>query len=786
MNFRRNSSLFASRQGGFVLVIALSLMAFVVLLIISMVSHSLWLGVWKTQNPNSTQDELVGIAYSTGADSVFGKTADESSSMISSSMGINRYQPLDFPSFNTSYPLYPQLYSDVEIGNDTAAGKRVRSEPAEAVAAAYAYMHPQSPHRDDPAFLARLKVLLTAVFDRWDANASEADLRDIGYTFHIPYAYALLKHHRPGDLTEDEIREWDAALVRMADHNLSHNPLLYYDSILAQLWLNGDFRLALGIYFAGIATGNLTYETKAQRAIDQVMAKAVIGDGGTSYVGFNNEVSTYHNASIGDMVWWWILTGSPEMKAALDQTIPYVPLSVEPAGFQEQSTAISYKHMYNGIRGRYAALLKAYLYGDRYNYYFGKDLENSPSNEYKIPLAAVYSGPMTALTPPTGFILHDRAIMGPRGRWPDWAFVATARDPQTSGPEHPDQGYQGRQGGKNTFVGAMALGPWANNTPLRAALDGVCPEFKNKTGVSADWARSIVDDGIYRFLSQDEKSSTITRDTFGSLATSYRLSTRLSSNATASWGAGTSWIGEQVWLLTKDRVVGLVQIHTEADASVYGLDMRIVLAGGRKNILGKYYDLVENETNNYTFGDLHVRIGENTFDGRHSVQRIGMQMNVGDDYAAILRLHDIDDQGDDTLIHYPAGTRRWAVIECIREGRSFASSVSNVMEDDENVAVLEIHEPSRSFLLIQNLTASAQTYTGSFGGVGPGTPATLHRNWTDSVDVITPEPGNPIAIDIDLPPYSHAIVVSGADAANHSENQNHYEDIFLEAATPGI
>jgi hypothetical protein len=678
-----------------------------------------------------------------------------------------------FPTLSTNYPLYAQLYSDVQIGNSIAAGAGGGKEGAETLSAAYAYLHPQSPHRYDPDYLARLKVLLDANFHSTSGNA----LSGIAYCFQSAYAYMLLKHHRPADLTAAEIADWEAALVRFCDYNLSQNTLLYDDHILANLWLNGDIRIAKAIYFAGIALSNTTYQAKAQQAIDLVMTQAVAGDGATHYVGFNNEVSTYRDVSINSMLWWWVITGSPEMKAALDQTIPYVPLSVEPSGFQEQSTAISYKHMYNGLRGRQAALATAYLYGDRYNYYFGQDVESRLDADYAVLLASLYRGSMAPLTPPTDFILYDRAIMGPRGRWADWAFVATGRNPQTAGPEHDDQGYAGHHGGKNTFIGAMALGSWANNTSLKAALDGVCPEFKNKAGVTGDWARST--DGVYRFLSQDENTSTITRDTFATLATDYRLSERVSSPATPEWGAGTDWFGEQAWLMTEDRVVGLVQIHSEAAADIYGINIRIVLSGGRVPIIGAYHDVVEVASNEYDFGELSLRIGENNFGGIQTVQRVGMQNGAGDEYGAILRLHDSADRADDTLINYPAGTRRWAVVECIRNGRSFASYVNNVTEGDHNVAVLEVREADRRFRLIQNLTASARTCTGDFWGVS-GAAATLHKSWTNTVDVVTPVPGNAIAINVDLPPYGHVVVVSGSDSEYHSSNQNHYEDVFPE------
>jgi hypothetical protein len=680
----------------------------------------------------------------------------------------------DFPPLNTSYPLYSQLYSQVDVGNPVATG--AYSEHEEPIYAVYAYLHPQSPYRYNAAYLARLKVLLAAQFSQWAGG----QLDDDWSSFQCAYAYMLLKHHRPSDLTASEIASYETGLVNFCNDRLK-NKLLYDDNILASLWLNGDIRIALAIHFAGVALNNTTYQTKAKQVLDEVMPQAVVGDGATHYVGFHNEVATYRSVSVAYMLWWYIISGSPEMKSALDKMIPYVPLSVEPGGFQEQSTAIAYKHYYNGLRGRMAALAAAYMSGDPYNYYFGQQLESKMTMEYALQLAALYRGPMTPLTPPTNFIVYDRAIMGPRGRWDDWAFVATGRNVQTPEPDHVDQGYESYMCGKNTFVGAMALGAWTNNSALRAALDGVCPEFKEKTGTTTDWARST--DGIYRFLSQDENTTTMARDTFGTLATAYRLSTRVSSVATPSWGAGTDWLGEQLWLMTEDRVVGLVQIHSEAADWVYGLDTRIVLTGGRAPILGAYHEVVEVASNQYDFGELSLRIGENNFGGTKTIKRIGVVDSAVDNYTALLRLHDSADAGNDTQIYYPAGTRRWAVIECIRDGRSFADSVNNVLEGDNNVADLEVRETDRRFRLIQNMTSSSRTYNTSFWGID-GATATLHRSWTNTVDVVTPQPGNAIDINVNLPAYSHVVVISGSDSGNHSTNQMYYDDIFTETVYP--
>jgi hypothetical protein len=83
------------------------------------------------------------------------------------------------------------------------------------------------------------------------------------------------------------------------------------------------------------------------------------------------------------------------------------------------------------------------------------------------------------------------------------------------------------------FVGAYALGPVANNTSLKGALDSVLVEFKREPGVETDVSRGV----HYRFLAQDEQTRVITRKNFGTISTAYRLSSRTSSAATPNWDA---------------------------------------------------------------------------------------------------------------------------------------------------------------------------------------------------------------------------------------------------------
>ncbi|MEM0966331.1 MAG: carbohydrate-binding protein [Verrucomicrobiota bacterium] len=685
----------------------------------------------------------------------------------------------DLLSLDSNYPKYGDLYSDVKVGDTTIPTKWNLSN--ETISAVYAYLHEDSPYRYNSDYLNRLKLLLDARFDQYSSGSG---LGDMSGSFQACYAYMLLKHHRPGDITASEIAEWEAAMVAFSDDQLADLPHLYDDYLISNQWLNGDIRMAMGVYFAGVAINNTTYQNKAADAIDLYLTKCISGDGAVHKSGFQNEAPGYRNWNVNWMIWWWKITGSPEAKAFLDKTIPWVPLSVEPSGFAMQTTANAVKHMYNKGFGQESALALGYIYGDGYNYSIGQVAENNFSSEMSVLLAAVYDSSVSALTPPSEFILYDRAVMGPRIRTADWACIGTARSPQTSAPEHPDRGFEGRQCGKNTFVGAAALGTWANGTSLKAALDGVAVEFKTKPGVTNDWARSNYDGGMYRFLAQDEENATITRDNFGSISTSYRLSERVTGGSTPTWGAGTDWLGEQVWLLTKERLVGIVQIRNEVADSVYGLDTRLVLVGGRYPVLGAYHDLVEVAPDEFEFGELKVRVPQTNFNGPRSVQRTTVYgSNTADDYTAILRLHDAADLNNDALINYPAGTRRWAVVECVRDGNSFSNSSINVLPANNSLLVLQVKENNRRVRVIQNVTGTTRTYTGNMNGISGGT-ATVHKSWDDTVDVITPAPGSPVAMSIDVPPYGHATVVSSTITTDHDGMTSYYEDVFTGGVIP--
>ncbi|MCU0792464.1 MAG: hypothetical protein MUE42_06360 [Opitutaceae bacterium] len=676
----------------------------------------------------------------------------------------------DLLPLNSASPNYASVFGGVKINNTTPETDPFKAG-AEMLSAAYAYLHPQSVVYNNPAYRERLFVLLD---HRLGLAASGSNLRDIGWSWQAAYAYLLFKHHRAAELTPARIATYEAGLAANNTAIISEKPLIYEDGVLAQVWLNGDVRLAMSVYFAGQALGDansLALAEKARAAIDGVMTKTALADGGTRYVGFWGEVASYHEDTVETFIYWWKITGSPTAKALLDSTLRYSVVSNEPDGFTEQSSNIAYKHMYNNRHNEPACLWKAYLYDDGYNYHFGRKVETASST--RLLNTILYQPSRQLIVPPTNVgVFFDGNIQGPRHRSATWGWIAHGRDVQNGGPEQlaysQPQGYDGRMGGKATFVGAFALGPIANKTSLKGALDTVSIEFKETAGVDTDYNRGT----RYRFLAQDEQTRVITRENFGTLSTTYRVSKRTSSNATPDWSTGaTPWVGHQLWVLTPERVIGLVQIVNDAPATIYGLDTRLVFTGGRKGIMGSFLDLVYDATaKNFTFGALRAKIHAASYTGSVLQQRIGISdPNSTDDFSALVRINHLDTEADVPRTFAAGAARHWILIDITREGASPAPYAINVTPGHASFAVLQFHEGARKVRIVQNLGANSRSYTGSFNVGTTYASTSLHRSWSDVVSPLAVV--NNIATVTDtVPGHGHMIAVSSAQPADHTNS----------------
>ena len=696
---------------------------------------------------------------------------------------VSARPPAELVRLNPASPNFPGLFSRSVKTGDPVAEPKVDRAGREMLLAVYAYLSPSSPAVGDTAYRDRLLVLLDDRCGRW-AQGKELGHISISCIWEASYAYFLLKSHDPASISEARKTLYESALEKNQTHIFNEDRMLYDQGLLANLWLNGDIRLAKSVYFGALARNDNEAAEKARRAIDTVMTHSMLGDGATRYVGFWGEVAAYRDESVGGLLWWWLITDSPSAKAAVDAALRYAVVATEPDGFSEQSSNIPYKHMYNNRNGRNSALWISYLHNEGYNYYFGAPAETTSSPE--LLNALLYQPSRVKRTPPSDVgVFFDANIQGPRGRFGGhWGWIAHGRDVQKGGPEHHEliaaQGYAGRQGGKATFVGAFTLGPIEakkSKTSLKGALDSALVEFKESAGPEIDLMRGKA----YRFLAQDEQTRTITRKNFGTLSTSYRISRRISSPATPTWDAGrTPWLGQQLWVLTDKRIIGLMQILSDSDSTVYGLDARLVFTGGRKGIMGTFHELTQPDLSTFAFGDLRAKIHQSTFTANITQQRISISdAKSSDDFSALVRISATS--GDNAAVAFPAGTRRWIVTEITREGHELASEAKNLLPDDTIWAALQLDEGNRRIQIVQNLTSSEQTYRGDFVAGSSFPTTSLHRSWSETVTRLDVSTGTATLTET-IPAYGHVVAVSSKEPDDHTFSHRGSDEVYGETA----
>lgn len=685
--------------------------------------------------------------------------------------------PYDLLPLNKSSPNYAAVFSNVQTGSRTST-----TDPNytpfkaghEMLSAVYAYLSPASPYFNQTEYRDRLFVLLDQHFGLWQSGEK---LGDIGFAWQSCYAYMLMKHYRPNEISPTRKAMYEAAIALSNAYVLSHRRAVMDLGQLADLWLNGDIRMAKSVYFGATALGDTHAAAKAKNSIDTLMSRATLAMGGTRYVGFWGESPTYHDEVVRNYIYWWKITGSLATKQALDATIQYSVVANEPSGFVEQSSSIPYKHNYNNIASQSSSLWKAYIYNDGYNYYYGKTAETPTSTELLNTI--LYEPDRVTKVPSDNVgVFFDENIQGPRGRFGgSWGWVAHGRNVQVGGPEQQElteaQGLSGAMVGKATFIGAYSLGPIANKTSLKGALDTVLVEFKSRAGIETDFSRGT----RYRFLAQDEKTSFIVRKNFGTLSTSYRISSRTGGAAEPNWGsAASNWIGRQLWALTGERAIGIVQIENDATDTVYGLDARLVFVGGRHNVMGSYLPLERPDATSFEFGDLRVKIHSSTFAGATTQQRIAIARNADDNYSALVRVSDAAISGD-AAVTFPAGTKRWLVIDAHRKDVADASRVINVLPNHSAWAVLQFAEGGRIVRIVQNLTGEARRYGGNFAAGRRFARASLHRSWSESVTPLDLVGGVAVVTET-IPPFGHLIAVSSDQADDHANSRHSLVQLY--------
>ncbi|MEI8272488.1 MAG: T9SS type A sorting domain-containing protein [Paludibacter sp.] len=639
-------------------------------------------------------------------------------------------------------------------------------EAEETITAAYAYLHPSSPYKNQQAVLDRLLFLLETELGGWDNGTYP--LNDWAFCSQSTLAFLMLKQYKPSVIPVSSQASWESGIRKNIDAIFAAKADLYTNHIVGSIWLNGDVKLAMGAYYGSLALNDAASAAKAKYVIENVMTLTLLPDGATHYVGYQNESPSYHGeASMRPFLWYYIVTRSQIVKDFLCGTKNYIPLMQIPMGegFKEWSTSPAWKPYYNRTTLKPEALGKAYLSGDPYNYTIGQGSQN-------LYLVFLYRSGLSAATLPDNYILYDKNCMGPRGRYANWGVIATLRDPSVPSPELTETRYLNMDG-VSTIVGAFTLNASASAStyPLNAALQGTAPEVKYASGEETDWQRGAK----WAFLTGKDRKDAITRtkNIFG-------LSTRYGVSKTRFVEVG--WSAQQQWVVTPDRVIGMCEIENSVASSMYGLAQRIQLVSGRRNASGTRKILNKIDDNTFEYGDLRMKILAKNYAGLVDTLYHGVMNDTLDNLSVMINLHDLK-SGNDVAYNYPANTRRYAFFEVTNKDRTYSTNATRVTLVT-GLEGFEFQESSgRKIRMIHNVTGSSVALNSSTMSC-PYQQVRLIKSWDESTLTALTITNNSTTVPYtSIPAYGHVLVINSIINDDHMGGYNTYSDIFPTSLT---
>ncbi len=325
--------------------------------------------------------------------------------------------------------------------------------------------------------------------------------------------------------------------------------------------------------------------------------------------------------------------------------------------------------------------------------------------------ASFYRPDAVAAPDPDDYFVYDRNIQGPRARFGLFSFSGTGRP--TPGDDR----------GKSSFVGCMVLDPPGTppanrQTPsywtLSAALQNAnCRVRVQPYGLAAGTANSAA---LSLSLSQQETDATTVAPDFAALTTSYRLS--------AYKLPARDWMGEQEWLCTPHRLVGLVMLRSLKEQEAYGMEGNLQMVSGRGS-WGASRQFQTLPDNSFQYGQLVTHICDQDF-GRVTIS----DTDLGDDDPAksgSVLLRDVAPPatGQTALQHYAQGAQHFYLVE-VRPASSTPADAVTRLTPGGGLAGFEVREAGHHYRLVHNPTAGPLTYTAKLDW---GTPQIwLHRS----------------------------------------------------------
>ncbi|MBI5821576.1 MAG: hypothetical protein HZA88_21615 [Verrucomicrobia bacterium] len=570
----------------------------------------------------------------------------------------------------------------------------------------WAACHPASPLRGDPALIAQAMRWMQGVFQNHrngDLNVGRTGGKgmpghdpNINRFCYVPAfeAYLLLRETYPDLIPQSKRKEWEASARAVTEFQLK----TYGEKVDrhgAGWYPNMDVHYLLLMELASRILDEPRWHAEAERFL-KLIANSLYPDGAFTYLGRQNECFVYHEINVTHLARYWQLTGSRVARDLVLASAPYYPNNVEPGGVPEYYTDCFWKHYWAG-----ASAIGPDVVASMLHIFRPKAVELAaqnrrvanvelkwakPSHYYAIYAATLWRG-FPEAPQRDGYIIYDRDVQGPRGRFGHWSFAGTTRN--------HGKGAQG----KDTFVGAMLTSREETRFPLDAALQVVTSQFR----LQPDGLRWRV----CRYLSANEENAVTVAREFAALTTRYRIQN-------VSWGGKstlTNWEGQQEWLMTPRRLVGTLSIRPLAEEKAYSIHGRVRL--GLKKEIEKL------DATTFRYGGLRVRLHEHNYADTITEPSETFYTDPPEKFRSaeiVLRDAHSVKSGEKEPRTYAAGTEQFFTVEVLPADSQPAAQVKR-HELPGGLRALEVVADGQWLMVIHNPHKAASTATVTAPGV---------------------------------------------------------------------
>ncbi|WP_338877346.1 cellulose binding domain-containing protein (plasmid) [Spirosoma sp. SC4-14] len=449
-------------------------------------------------------------------------------------------------------------------------------------------------------------------------------------------------------------------------------------------YTNRDISYAETLMHAGLFLNNPDWINFAKTIINSVTNQASgtgqYPDGAFSYIRTQNEVANYHGATYNSLAKLWAVSDYQPAWDGLSRGANYEVLSIEAQDVQEFYTAPAWKTQWNGALGASGEPL---LYVTENPYLKTKFDQLKAIYGYTAsPLyASFYKANLTGKPLPDNYVVYDRNIQGPRGRYGRYSYGITARSVSPAGDPEP---------GLQTFVGAMTTqtGRSANHDEMNAALMAVHSKVHVRTNTGTQWQD-------WAYMATNIKPKVCVAKTASSVSSTSDLQYQTSGPT----GRKVPWSSYQQWITLPDRMIGLVETYptNNTDAQALEIDGRVRFTYGRTGLLNPKNLVVDEAGKRYTYGTLKAIIHEHDF----STVTTGIAGVLRDDVQQAEEIIFRYNLSDGTNLYtYPGSTKKYFIIE-IRNADAVGDAVVSRITDG-SVKGLVVKLNGKSFSSFRN------------------------------------------------------------------------------------